>query len=131
VFLFILYSNHTERPPLFPTTGPRQPEMTAPTTPIFPLGGFRPPVFQFLAVDIPSPSTQPILQLGWDQMGLGDILATRDAPQHAEEVAPSQLTRTLVGTQPTQSLGGATSAAGGATRRAERHRMLQAHRRRP
>jgi hypothetical protein len=28
-------------------------------------------------------------QLSWDQMGLGDILATLDAPQQAEEVGPS------------------------------------------
>jgi hypothetical protein len=31
-------------------------------------------------------------QLGWDQMGLGDILATLDFSQQAEEVRPSQLT---------------------------------------
>jgi hypothetical protein len=47
--------------------------------------------------------------------GVGDIFATVDAPQQAEEVGPSQLTHALVGTQPTQPLGGATPAAGGAT----------------
>jgi hypothetical protein len=31
-------------------------------------------------------------QLGWDQMGLGDIPVTLDAPRQAEEVGPSQLT---------------------------------------
>jgi hypothetical protein len=54
-------------------------------------------------------------QLGWDQMGLGDILAILDAPQQAEEVGPSQLTEAPVWTQPTQPLGGATPAAGRAT----------------
>jgi hypothetical protein len=47
-------------------------------------------------------------------MGYNDILATLDAPQQAEDVGPSQLTQAPVGTQPTQPLGGATSA-GGAT----------------
>jgi hypothetical protein len=75
----ILYSNHKGRPPLFPTAGPRQPEMTTPTSPIFPPGGFRPLAFQFAAADIPSSSTPPMFQpafdattedqLGWDQMG--------------------------------------------------------------
>jgi hypothetical protein len=51
--------------------------------------------------------------LGLD--GVGDILATLDAPRQAEEVGPSQLTQALVGTQPTQPLGGATLAAGGVT----------------
>jgi hypothetical protein len=61
--------------------------MTAPATPpIFPLGGSRPPAFQFLAADIPSSSTRRMFQPAfdtttedqptWDQMGLGDILAT-------------------------------------------------------
>jgi hypothetical protein len=49
-------------------------------------------------------------QLGWDQMG-----TTLDAPQQAEEVGLSQLTQALVETQPTQPLGRATPAAGGAT----------------
>jgi hypothetical protein len=48
-------------------------------------------------------------------VGLGDILATLDAPQQAEEVGPSQLTQAPVGTQLTQPLGGATPAVGGAT----------------
>jgi hypothetical protein len=92
VFVVILYSNRTGRPPLFSTVGPRKPETTTPTTlPIFPLGGSGPPAFQFLAENIPSSSTQPMFQsafdtttedqLGWDQMGLGGILATLDAPQ--------------------------------------------------
>jgi hypothetical protein len=51
-------------------------------------------------------------QLGWDEFGYGDILATMDAPQQAEEVGPSQLTKAQVGTQPTQPLGGATAASG-------------------
>jgi hypothetical protein len=35
-------------------------------------------------------------QLGWNQMGLDDILATLDAPQQVEEVGPSQLTQAPV-----------------------------------
>jgi hypothetical protein len=54
-------------------------------------------------------------QLGWDQMEFGDVLATLDAPQQAEEVGPSQLTHALVWTQSTQPQGGATPAAGGGT----------------
>jgi hypothetical protein len=125
VFVVILYSNRTWRPPLFPTVGSRQPETTTPRASIFPLGGFRPPVFQFVAADIPSLSTPTMFQpgfdattedqLGWDEFGYGDIIATMDAPQQAEEVGPSQLAQALVGTQPTQPLGGATPAAGGAT----------------
>ena len=121
--MVILYSNRTGRPPLFPTAGPRLPETTAPRAPIFPLGGFRPPVFQFAAADIPSSSTPPMFQpafdattedqLSWDEMGYGDILATLGAPQQAEEVGPSQLTQATVGTQPTQPRGGATPASGG------------------
>jgi hypothetical protein len=79
VFVVILYSNRTGQPPLFSTVGPRQPETTTPTaSPIFPLGGSRPPAFQFPAADIPSSSTRPMFQpafdtttedqLGWDQM---------------------------------------------------------------
>jgi hypothetical protein len=87
--------------------------------------GFRPPVFQFATTNIPSSSTPHMFQigfdgttenqLGWDEFGYGDILATMDAPQQAEEVGPSQLTQAPVGTQPTQPLRGATPAAGGAT----------------
>jgi hypothetical protein len=99
---------------------------TTPTTPlIFPLGGSIPPAFQLLAADIPSSSTRPMFQfafdtttedqLGWDQMGLGNILTTLDALQQTEEVGPSQLTHAPVRTQPTQPQGGATPAAGGAT----------------
>jgi hypothetical protein len=40
-------------------------------------------------------------QLGWDQMEFGDVLATLDDPQQAEEVGPSQLTQARVWTQPT------------------------------
>jgi hypothetical protein len=52
-------------------------------------------------------------QLGWDEFGYGDILATMDAaPQQAEEVGASQLTQLPpVLTQPSQL----TPAAGGAT----------------
>jgi hypothetical protein len=74
VFVIILYSNHTGRPPPFPTAGPRQQE----PPPIYPLGGSTPPTFQFSATDIPSSSTPPMFQptfnttteehLGWDQM---------------------------------------------------------------
>jgi hypothetical protein len=74
----------------------------APRALIFPLGGFRLPAFQFPVTDIHSSSTRPMFQpafdtttedqLGWDQMGLGDILATLDFSQQAEEVRPSQLT---------------------------------------
>jgi hypothetical protein len=70
------------------------------------------------------------VQLGWDQMEFGDVLATLDAPQQAEEVGPSQLTQAPVWTQPTQPQGGATPASG-ATLGEEGHRMLQACRRRP
>jgi hypothetical protein len=54
-------------------------------------------------------------QLGWDQMEFGDVLATLDALQQAEEVGPSQLTHASVWTQLTQPQGGATPAVGGAT----------------
>jgi hypothetical protein len=54
-------------------------------------------------------------QLGWDQMEFGDVLATLDASQQAEEVCQSQLTEAPVWTQPTQPWGGATSAVGRAT----------------
>jgi hypothetical protein len=36
--------------------------------------------------------------LVWDEFGYGDILATMDAPQQAEEVGPSQLTQAPVST---------------------------------
>jgi hypothetical protein len=48
-------------------------------------------------------------------MEFGDVLATLDAPQQAEEVGLSQLTQALVLTKPTQPQGGATPAADGAT----------------
>jgi hypothetical protein len=54
-------------------------------------------------------------QLGWDLMQFGDVLATLDAPQQAEEVGPSQLTQAQVWTQPTQPQGEVTPTAGGAT----------------
>jgi hypothetical protein len=132
VFLIILYSNCTGRSPPFPTAGPRHQE----SPPIYPLGGSRPPTFQFPATDIPSSSTPPMFQptfdttteehLGWDEFGYGDILATMDAaPQQAEEVGVSQLTHPPpVLTQPSQltpaaggatTAGGETPAAGGAT----------------
>jgi hypothetical protein len=125
VFVVILYSNCIGQPPLFLTAGPRQPETTAPRASIFPLGGFRPPTFQFATADIPSSSTPSIFQPafdattedqpGWDQFGYNDILTTLDAPQQAEEVGPSQLTQSPVGTHPTYPLGGATLTAGGVT----------------
>jgi aldehyde:ferredoxin oxidoreductase len=40
-------------------------------------------------------------QVGWDQIEFGDVLATLDAAQQAEEVGPSQLTQASVWTQPT------------------------------
>jgi hypothetical protein len=99
VFVIILYSNRTGRPPPFPTAGPRQQE----PSPIFALGGSRPPAFQFSATDIPSTSTLPMFQpnfdtttekhLGWDQMEFCDVLATLDSPQQAEEVGASQFTQ--------------------------------------
>jgi hypothetical protein len=123
VLVIILYSNRTGRPPPFPTAGPRQQELL----PIFALGGSRPPTFQFPATDIPSSSTPPMFQptfdttneehLGRDEFGYSDILATMDAPQQAEEVGASELTQAPpVWTQLTQPQGGATPAAGGATR---------------
>jgi hypothetical protein len=77
--------------------------------------------FQFPVTDIPSSSTPPMFHptfdttteehLGWDEFGYGDILATMDAPQQAEEVGASQLTPPPpVWTQPSQL----TPAAGGA-----------------
>jgi hypothetical protein len=121
VFVFILYSNRTGRPPLFPTVGPRQPETTTLSTPIFPLGGFIPLTLQF-AADLVHSAYVPVCfrrdhrgPAGLGSDGLGDILVPLDAPQQAEEVGPSQLTYAAVGTQPTQPLGGATSAVGGAT----------------
>jgi hypothetical protein len=59
-------------------------------------------------------------QLGWDEFGYGDFLATMDAaPQQAKEVGASQLTQPPpVLTQPSQltpAAGGATTAGGGAT----------------
>jgi hypothetical protein len=125
-FVIILYSNRTGRPPPFPTAGPRQQE----PSPIFALGGSRPPTFQFPTTDIRSSSTTSMFQptfdtpteehLGWDEFGYGDILATMDAaPQQAEEVGVSQLTQPPpVLTQPSQltlAVGGATPAGGGAT----------------
>jgi hypothetical protein len=58
VFVIILYSNRIGRPPSFPTAGPRQQELS----PIYALGGSRPPAIQFLAEDIPSSSTLPMFQ---------------------------------------------------------------------
>jgi hypothetical protein len=49
-------------------------------------------------------------QLGWDEIGYDNILATMDVPPQAEEAGLSHLTQTPVGTQPTQPLGGATPA---------------------
>jgi hypothetical protein len=122
VFVIILYSNRTGRPPTFPTAGPRQQE----PPPIYALGGSRPPSFQFPAADIPSSSTPPMFQptfdtateehLGWDQVEFGNVLVTLDAPQQADEVGPSQLTQATVWTQPTQP------AAGGGTPAVEGHR---------
>jgi hypothetical protein len=59
-------------------------------------------------------------QLGWDEFGYVDILATMDAaPQQADEVGASQLTQPPpILTQPSQltpAAGGATPAGGGAT----------------
>jgi hypothetical protein len=110
----------------FRQSGPRQPETTTPiVSPIFPLGGSRPPTFQLPAADIPSSSTRPMFQptfdmttedqVGSDQMEFSDVLATLDAPQQAEGVGSSPLTRTMVWTQPTQPQGIATPAAGGGT----------------
>jgi hypothetical protein len=86
------------------------------------LSGSRPPAFQFPSTDIPSSSTPPMFQptfdttteehLGWDEFGYGDILATMDSPQQAEEVGASQLTP-AAGVATTA--GGATPAAGGET----------------
>jgi hypothetical protein len=122
VFVIILYSNRTGRPPPFPTVGPRQQE---PPFLIYALGGSRPLAFQFLAADTPSLSTPPMIQptfdttteehLGWDQMEFNEVLASLDAPQQAEEVGPSQLTHAPVWTQPTQSAAGGGTPAGGAT----------------
>jgi hypothetical protein len=141
VFVVILYSNRTGRPLLFPTAGPRQPETTTPTTPIFPLGGFRPPAFQFAAADIPSSSTLPMFQpafdattedhLDWDQMGYDDILATLDAPQQAEEVVPSQLTQAPAGLSRHSQWAERPQRPAERHRRVERHWILQARRRRP
>jgi hypothetical protein len=93
---------------------------------MYPLRVSRPPVFQFPAIDIPSSSTPPLFQaepstfdtaaedqLAWDEFGYDAILATMDgAPQHADELAASQLTQPPpVLTQPSQfALGGATTA---------------------
>jgi hypothetical protein len=53
--------------------------------------------------------------LGWDEFGYHDILVAMDTPQ-AEEVGSSLFTQASpVGTQPTQPVRGATTAAGGAT----------------
>jgi hypothetical protein len=119
----------------------RQPETTTPTTPIFPLGGFRPPPFQFAATDIPSSSTLPMFQpafdattedlLGWDQMGYDDILATLDASQQAEEVVPSQLTQAPAGLSRHSQWAERPQRLAERHRRVERHWILQARRRRP
>jgi hypothetical protein len=85
-------------------------------------------------------------QLAWDEIRYDDILATMEgAPQQADKLTASQLTHPpLVLTQQSQlATGGATTAggstpvgggaspAGGGATPAERHWMLQAHRRRP
>jgi hypothetical protein len=87
MFVVILYSNRTGRPPLFPTVGPRQPETTTLTALIFPLGGFRPLTLQF-AADLVHSTYVPVCfrrdhrgPAGLGSDGLGDILATLDAPQ--------------------------------------------------
>jgi hypothetical protein len=82
--------------------GTAAPTASSPLSSIFTLGGSKPTAFQLPAADISSSSTRPIFQptfgtttedqLGWDQMEFGDILATLDAPQQAEEVGQSQLT---------------------------------------
>jgi hypothetical protein len=79
-------------------------------------------------------------QLAWYEIRYDDILATMEGdPQQADELGTSQLTQPPpVLTQPSQLAGGgattgggASPAGGGATPPAERHRMLQARRRRP
>jgi hypothetical protein len=118
---------------------------------MYPLGGSRPPAFQFPAKDIPSSSTPPMFQrvtfdmaaedqLAWDEFGYNDILTTMDdSPQEAEEVGASQLTQPpLVLTQPSQLADGEQPWLAERHRRVaerhrptERHRMLQARRRQP
>jgi hypothetical protein len=53
--------------------------------------------------------------MGWDQMEFKDVLVTIDAPQQAEEVGPSQLTRAPVWTQLTQPAADGGTPAGRAT----------------
>jgi hypothetical protein len=48
-------------------------------------------------------------------MDFGDVLATLDAPQQAEEVGPSKLTQAPIWTQPTQPATDGGTPAGGAT----------------
>jgi hypothetical protein len=48
-------------------------------------------------------------------MEFGDVLATLDASQQAEEVGPSQLIQAPVWTQPTQPVAGGGTPTGGAT----------------
>jgi hypothetical protein len=69
----------------FPTARPRQPETTTPRASIFPLGGFRSPVFQFAVVDSPSSSTPLCSSLvstrpqrtSWVGMSLGTATFSR------------------------------------------------------
>jgi hypothetical protein len=56
VFVIILFSKRTGRPPPFPTAGPRQEQ----SPPIYALGGSRPSAFQFPVADIRSSSTPPM-----------------------------------------------------------------------
>jgi hypothetical protein len=48
-------------------------------------------------------------------MEFGDVLATLDASQQAEEVGPSQLIQAPVWTQPTQPVAGGGTPTGGGT----------------
>jgi hypothetical protein len=79
-------------------------------------------------------------KLAWDEIRYDDNLATMEgAPQQDDELAASQLTQpTPVLTQPSQLVAGGATTGGERHRRAaernrptERHRMLQARRRRP
>jgi hypothetical protein len=140
-------------PPLMYTLGgSKQPTFQLPATDI-PSSSI-PPMLQFQA----QPSTFDTGtedQLAWDEIWYDDILTTMEcAPQQADELAASQLTQPpqlTVLTQPSQLAAGGATLAGGATTAggatmgcratpaggraspaaAERHRMLQARRRRP
>jgi hypothetical protein len=93
--------------------------------PIYALGGSRPPAFQFPVADIPSSPTPLMFQptfdttaeehLGWDQMEFGEVLATLDASQQAEELGSSPLIQAPVWTQPTQPAAGGGTPVGGGT----------------